>query len=232
MAPAGHNYKGSCQTRQQRPDLFMADGVIEQQEKPLACDMAAPKRCPRLQPGRDLLGADPKGYQQVGECFSRLNWPLPRRVSMQRQEDLTVGEPRGKLVCCVHSEGSLADPSHPADSMDSRDAGTAGSRIRHGSYELREFFLTTGEGCGITRQSSRGRSSGGAHKCRLFFGWFWAEMPSPRHCLKTDPGGTGEVQSISEQAGSIPPGGEIDASFQVAYRPGAEASGFSQFFLR
>ena len=119
---AGNQHHAAPGAGQQRGDLLMGGRVVQQQQHLLPGQVVPPPRRPGRQPGRDLLRPDPGGQQQAGQRIDRLDRPLTRRVRMQRQEKLPVRETAGQPVRCVHREGRLADPGHPADRVDPHHA--------------------------------------------------------------------------------------------------------------
>jgi hypothetical protein len=67
QAPAaGDQHQAVRRARQQRPDLLVADRVVEDQQDLLAGRVIAPAARPGFQPGRDLLGGHPGRHQQAG----------------------------------------------------------------------------------------------------------------------------------------------------------------------
>jgi len=66
----------------------------------------------------DLAGRDPDSRQQAGQRLGRADRLVPRRVPVQRQEDLPAREPADQRMRGVHGERGLADASHPANRVD------------------------------------------------------------------------------------------------------------------
>ena len=150
-AAAGDQHQAARGAGQQRPDLFMAGRVIEQQQDLLARHLVTPAPGPGLQPRRDLRRGHPRGQQQARQRIGRVDRPLAHRVGVQRQEKLPIGEARRQPVRCVHREGGLADPGHPVDGVDLHHAAV----VRRGGqcpHQLCELGLAAGEGGDVTRQ--------------------------------------------------------------------------------
>ena len=204
---------------QQREYLLAANGVVEDQQQLPASQPAPPQRHPRLHPGRDLRGRNPRRQQQAGQRVVRVDRLPSGGVPVQRQEELAVGEVPGQPVRGVHREGRLADPGHAADRVDGDHPTTsrhAGQRPR----QLGQLSLPAGEGGDIARQRPGRRGLEGSRRLAL---------PGRQHlCGRSASarGGDeqrahrlGQAQRIGQQAGRVPVGGTVDSPFQVADRP-------------
>jgi len=110
----------------------------------------------RLQAGRYVLCCDTRSQKQTGEAVSGLYRQLTGCVRVQRQEELAVGKPGGQLVRSVNREGGLADPSHPADRVNTHDPATISrsvSRLQQppklglATYEIHDVSWQCPDGC-------------------------------------------------------------------------------------
>ena len=231
-AAAGDEHQAARGARQQRLDLLVAGGVIEQQKDLLARHVAAPLPGPRVQPRRDLRRGYPGDQQQAGQRIGGVDRPPPGGVGVQRQEELPVREGPGQPVRRMHREGGLADPGHPIDRVDLYHPATSRRRRGQHSHQLRELGLPAGEGGDVARQRPAGR-----------------RRERPRHLL---PGRQhlgrrnlaagrgheqlarrlGQAQRAGQQNAGVLVSGAGDTPLQVTDRTGAQACRLRQLLLR
>jgi len=221
VPPAGDQHQALPGAGQQREHLLAADRVVEDQQQLPSGQPVPPQPHPRFQVSRDLGGRDPDGQQQAGKRVGRAQRLLPRRVPVQRQEDLPAGKPAGEPVRGVHRERGLADAGHPADRMNAHHP----ARPRRRVHQLGQLLPPAGERGDVAGQRSDGRrrpASPGAAR----------PGAAPRGGLEVGPGRAVQVQCLGEQPHRVLVRGGDHAPLQVADRPRAQPGRPGQLLLR
>ena len=230
-AAAGDEHQAARGAGQQRLDLLLAGGVVEQQKDLLARHVAAPLPGPRVQPGRDLPRGQPGGQQQAGQRIGGVDRPPPGGVGVQREEELPVREGPGQPVRRMHREGGLADPGHPVDRVDLYHPATGSRRGQH-SHQLRELGLPAGEGGDVARQRPAGRRRERPRHLlpgRQHLGRRGLAAGRGHEQLTRRPG---QAQRTGQQNAGVLVGGAGDTPLQVTDRTGAQACRLRQLLLR
>jgi hypothetical protein len=148
-------------------------------------------------------------------------------VTVQREEDLAVGESRREPVRGVDRQRRLADTGHPAKRVNPQDRVAAVRRCRQ---QLAQFGLPAGEGGDVARQRAGGRRYPArrypAHGHRV------GGNPAAGGGLERGLDRAGEAQRPGQQLGGVPAGRRVDSPLEVTDRSGAQPGRLGPFLLR
>jgi enamine deaminase RidA (YjgF/YER057c/UK114 family) len=141
QAPAGDQGQAAAAGRQQRPDLRLVGGVVQDDQRPLVPQQGAVQPGPvlRIRRDRGLGGAEGTGQPgQGGRAGQRLGVHAP-----QVEEERSVRELSTEYVRRVHCEGGLAQAGRPRHQGHGGGAGAGGTADQGG--ELVQLGAATGE---------------------------------------------------------------------------------------
>ncbi|WP_064273282.1 hypothetical protein [Streptomyces sp. RTd22] len=163
LAAAGDEGQTAGAAGQQRTDLVMVPGVVQQDEDTPVGEQTAVQRGLRVQPGGQMLRGHAQGVQHPGDGLRGLSGRPAGVEAAQVEIQLPVGEPFGDTVRPVHRQAALPDPRHAADHDDGGGVGLRRPGGLAGAGGLRRVGGQDGVG-GLAR--SRGLPRAG-RLCRV-----------------------------------------------------------------
>jgi hypothetical protein len=100
---------------QQGPHLLGVAGIVQEHEHPSTCQQAPAQGGPRVGVQRDPRRRQAQGFEQTADRLGPADRQSPRIKAAQVDEQLTIGQALGDLMCPVDRQGRLAYPGRAAD---------------------------------------------------------------------------------------------------------------------